>query len=234
METPLTFEYDEVGDILYISKVPPLSGAGDRAVGLQRRGTPESPDQCRGEPRDPLLHPLVAQRRQAAVPWPGRAVRGTGRGRSRVAAHRRPAASGFATRKTPFLTRIPFPAGSIPEAPGPSARSKPLQGGSHGGASRRGGSWGIRGIQNRHGNLDTTLRREILRLLVTPFQAIPTQDCSIGGTHRCYDTSDSGPASEAMKKRTPTSRAFVETSPAAVRDLAGTTAVGASPQASDD
>jgi hypothetical protein len=23
METPLTFEYDEVGDILYISKVPP-------------------------------------------------------------------------------------------------------------------------------------------------------------------------------------------------------------------
>jgi hypothetical protein len=29
METPLSFEYDEMGDILYISKVP-----------LQRRGTP--------------------------------------------------------------------------------------------------------------------------------------------------------------------------------------------------
>jgi hypothetical protein len=71
METPLTFDYDEVGDILYISKVPPYPGQETEQLAynvVARR----NPDTGAVENLEVLLHALAAQGRFAATPPPGR------------------------------------------------------------------------------------------------------------------------------------------------------------------
>jgi hypothetical protein len=50
-------------------------------------------------------------------------------------------------------------------------------------------------VQDGHDDFYVAIRQELFRLLVTPFEAIPMQDGSVGGTHRSSSPVDGSTSS---------------------------------------